>query len=116
MGMSNFLNRQAQAAAPLSQEAVPVQNMSSGIGSLLEPIQAHLIQRYNQSQVVPLLNNFERQVMQLAGGPGRGMGGYAGGGYGGGMLTNPAMEVYSGQPQPRATSMGPESLRLPQIS
>lgn len=110
MGMSGFLDRQAQAGG---QEPTRLQNMGGGIGSLLEPIQAHLIQRYNEAKVVPLLNNFERQLMQL-GSPQGGMGGY-----GGGMPTNPAMEVYAGMPQqshratnhlgpdPRMTSGGP---------
>lgn len=120
MGMSGFLDRQAQAAAPLSQQVMPGQNSGGGIGSLLEPIQAHLIQRYNQSRIVPLLNSFEQQVMQL-GSPQGGMGGYGGApqraytpedfgqvvpgtpGYGGGMP----------QQSHRATSMGPESFGPP---
>ena len=105
MGMSGFLDRQAQAAVPLSQQVMPMQNTGGGIGSLLEPIQAHLIQRYNEARVVPLLNNFERQLMQL-GSPQGGMGGY-----GGGMPTNPDMIVYAGMPQQshRATNhLGPE--------
>lgn len=64
-----------------------------GIGSLLEPIQAHLIQRYNEAKVVPLLNNFERQLMQL-GSPQGGIGGYG------------------GEPQ-RLTTMGPGSFGPP---
>jgi len=106
-------NSMGMEAAPLSQQVMPMQNTGGGIGSLLEPIQAHLIERYNEAKVVPLLNNFERQLMQL-GSPQGGMGGY-----GGGMPTNPAMEVYAGMPQqshratnhlgpdPRMTSGGP---------
>ena len=74
--------------------------MGGGIGSLLEPIQAHLIQRYNESKVVPLLNNFERQLMQL-GSPQGGMGGYGG------------MGSMGGYSPMRATTMGPESFGPP---
>ena len=84
--------------APLSQQVMPMQNTGGGIGSLLEPIQAHLIQRYNESKVVPLLNNFERQLMQL-GSPQGGMA-YAGGTPG--FYNNPANRsseiLYGGQP------------------
>ena len=62
-------------AMPAQPSFSPSQNMGGGIGSLLQPIQAHLIERYNEAQVVPLLNNFERQLAQL----GSPQGGYAGG-------------------------------------
>lgn len=69
-----------------------------GIGSLLQPIQARMIQQFNQQKVVPLLNNFERNAQATITG-GQGM--QQGGGYGGGM------------PQQRMTTMGPESFGPP---
>ena len=127
MGMSGFLDRQAQAGG---QEPTRLQNMGGGIGSLLEPIQAHLIQRYNEAKVVPLLNNFERQLMQL-GSPQGGMGGYGGGPQraytpedfgqvvpGQPLLSGPQQEALrqslAAQNSPmRATTMGPESFGPP---
>jgi len=113
MGMSGFLDRQAQAGG---QEPTRLQNMGGGIGSLLEPIQAHLIQRYNEAKVVPLLNNFERQLMQL-GSPQGGMGGYGGGPQrmttmGPGSFERIDMGGYGGESQ-RVTTMGPESFGPP---
>ena len=113
-------NNMGMEAAPLSQQVMPMQNTGGGIGSLLEPIQAHLIQRYNEAKVVPLLNNFERQLMQL-GSPQGGMGGYGGEP----LLSGPQQEVLrqsvaalrqslaaQNNPQ-RATTMGPESFGPP---
>jgi hypothetical protein len=113
-------NTMGMEPAPLSQQVMPMQNtgggMGGGIGSLLEPIQAHLIQRYNESKVVPLLNNFERQLMQL-GSPQGGMGGYGGGPQrmntmGPGSFERIDMGGYGGESQ-RVTTMGPESFGPP---
>jgi hypothetical protein len=113
-------NSMGMEPAPLSQQVMPMQNtgggMGGGIGSLLEPIQAHLIQRYNESKVVPLLNNFERQLMQL-GSPQGGMGGYGGGPQrmttmGPGSFERIDMGGYGGESQ-RVTTMGPESFGPP---
>jgi hypothetical protein len=109
-------NSMGMEPAPLSQQVMPMQNTGGGIGSLLEPIQAHLIQRYNESKVVPLLNNFERQLMQL-GSPQGGMGGYGGGPQrmttmGPGSFERIDMGGYGGESQ-RVTTMGPESFGPP---